>query len=154
MDAGSTTHHLAQLNVGRPVAPLDDPVMADFMAGLEPLNALADGTPGFVWRLTGDGEPDATGLRPFGPDIMVNMSVWTTVEALRGYVYRTAHLDSVRRRHEWFTHDGLDPYLVLWWIPAGTIPTLADAWERLDLLRRNGPGPDAFTLRQPYPAPV
>jgi hypothetical protein len=148
-----TAYHVAQLNIGYPRATLDDPVMAGFVADLARLNALADAAPGFVWRLQGEGEQDATSLRPFGPELMLNMSVWTSVEALRAYVYRSAHLDSLRRRHEWFSHDGLDRYLVLWWVPAGTLPTVDEAWQRLELLRERGPGPDAFTLREPFPTP-
>jgi hypothetical protein len=143
---------LADYNVARMRGPLDDPVMAGFVEALDRINQLADASPGFVWRLQDDGG-DATALRPFGPEIMVNLSVWTSVEALRTYVYRSAHLDSLRRRTEWFHHDGLQHYLVLWWIPAGTLPTVEQAWDRLALLGRDGPGPDAFTLRQPYPAP-
>lgn len=148
-----TTHHLAQLNIARMRAPLDDPLMADFVAALPGINARADAAPGFVWRLRDEGVADATGLRPFGPDILVNLSVWTSVEALRDFAYRTPHLEPLRRRREWFTHEGLDPYAVLWWVPAGHVPTTDEAGERLELLRAHGPGPRAFTLRQPYPAP-
>jgi hypothetical protein len=145
-----TSHHLAQLNIARPKAPLTDPSMAGFVDDLPRLNAVADAAPGFVWRLQGEGEADATSLRPYGPDIMVNLSVWTSVEALRAYVYRSGHLETLRRRQEWFHHHGLDQHLVLWWIPAGTRPTEQDAWERLERLRRDGPTPHAFTLRQPF----
>ncbi len=147
-----TAHHLAQLNITRLLAPLSDPAMADFVAALPRVNALADAAPGFVWRLQDDAG-DATALRPFGPDVLVNLSLWTSVEALREFAYRGPHLDPLRRRREWFTHEGLDPYAVLWWVPAGAVPTVDDAAERLDLLRRDGPGPRAFTMRQPYPAP-
>jgi hypothetical protein len=145
--------HLAQLNIAHPVAPLDHPRMADFVADLPTINALAEASPGFVWRLRDEETDDATMLRPYGPDIMVNMSVWESVEALREYTYRTGHLESLRRRREFFDHKGIDAHLVLWWIPAGTLPTLDEARDRLDLLSRNGPGPDAFTLRQPYAPP-
>jgi hypothetical protein len=154
MLAGMTTYHLAQLNVARPRAPLTDATMAGFVAGLEPLNALADAAPGFVWRLQGEGEADATGLRPYGPDIMLNLSVWTTVEALREYTYRSAHLDVLRRRQEWFSHEGLEHYLVLWWVRAGQLPTVDEAWDRLETLTKLGAGPEAFNLRQVYPAPA
>ncbi|MDQ7907366.1 DUF3291 domain-containing protein [Phytohabitans sp. ZYX-F-186] len=145
--------HLAQLNVAYPRAPLDDPAMAGFVADLALINARADEAPGFVWRLVGEDSDDATALRPFGPDLMVNMSVWESVEALRDFAYRDGvHLESLRRRREWFSHEGLGSHLVLWWIPAGTLPTLDEARERLALLDRDGPGPAAFTLREPYPA--
>lgn len=147
------TYHLAQLNVGQPVAAMDDPAMADFVAGLAPLNALADGSPGFVWRLQDDGG-DATALRPFGPDLMINMSVWTSIEALREYVYRSEHLDLLRRRREFFVHEPNEPYAVLWWVPAGHLPTVDEAWQRLELLRAHGPGPRAFTFREPHPPPT
>lgn len=140
------------------VVDADGPVGRDEVAralgvGREPLNALADAAPGFVWRLRDEDGSDATSLRPYGPDTMVNMSVWESVEALREYTYRGPHLNPVRRRREWFDHAGMEAYLVLWWIPAGTIPTLEEAWDRLELLARKGPGPDAFTLRHPYPPP-
>jgi hypothetical protein len=150
-----TGFHLAQLNVAIPRAPLTDPVMADFVAGLPVLNAIADVAPGFVWRLVDDGGEDATALRPFGGDTMVNMSVWESVEALRAYTYRIPeHLEALRRRREFFAHDGLPNHLVLWWVPAGAIPTLQQARERLALLDAHGPTPDAFTLRTAFPAPA
>ncbi|GAA4447723.1 DUF3291 domain-containing protein [Phytohabitans houttuyneae] len=147
-------YHLAQLNVAYPRAPLDDPSMAGFVDELALINARADAAPGFVWRLVGEGADDATALRPFGPDLMVNMSVWESVEALRDFTYRDAtHLEQLRRRREWFSHQALGSHLVLWWVPAGTVPTLREARERLALLDRDGPGPEAFTLREPYPMP-
>jgi hypothetical protein len=148
-----TNLHLAQLNIAIPRAPLDDPSMAGFTNDLSAINALADAAPGFVWRLVGDGDDDATGLRPFGPNVMVNLSVWESVEALRNFTYGDAnHLESLRRRREWFSHEGLGSHLVLWWIPAGTIPTLDEAGRRLALLDQQGPGPAAFTLRTPFPS--
>ena len=105
-------HHLAQVNVATLRAPLDGPELAGFVAQLEPINALADHSPGFVWRLqTEDG--DATSIRPYDDErIMVNLSVWASLEALRGFVYATRHLDVMRRRREWF-HRMADPYLAL-----------------------------------------
>jgi Domain of unknown function (DUF3291) len=145
-------HHLAQVNLATLRAPLDSPQLAGFVAQLEPINALADHSPGFVWRLqTEDG--DATAIRPFGDErIMVNLTVWESLAALRNFVYASRHLDVVRRRREWF-HRMADPYQALWWVPAGTIPTVAEAKRRLDLLRRRGPNADAFTFRAPFPAP-
>ncbi|AGZ43595.1 DUF3291 domain-containing protein [Actinoplanes friuliensis] len=144
-------HHLAQLNVARLRAPLDSPVLADFVALLPEVNALAESSPGYVWRLQ-DESGDATALRPFGADLIVNLTVWESPESLRGFVYRTAHLEPMRRRREWFVP--LDqPHLVLWWIPAGHVPDLAEAADRLERLRRNGPSGEAFTLREPHPAP-
>jgi hypothetical protein len=145
-------HHLAQVNVATVRAPLDSPELAGFVAQLEPINALADHSPGFVWRLqTEDG--DATAIRPFQDErIMVNLSLWESLEALRTFVYASRHLDVMRRRREWFHR--MDAYLALWWVPAGTTPTVAQATDRLQLLAGNGPGPDAFTFRVPFPAPA
>jgi hypothetical protein len=147
------THHLAQVNVATLRAPLDGPQLAGFVAQLEPINALADQSPGFVWRLqTEDG--DATAIRPFDDDrIMVNLSVWESFEALRAFVYSTRHLEVMRHRRAWFSRMA-DPYLALWWVRAGTVPTVAEAKRRLELLARHGPGPDAFTFRAPFPRSV
>ncbi len=148
-----TGYHLAQLNIARPRGPLDGPEMADFMARLEDINALADRSPGFVWRLVDDTGADATALRPYGPDVMVNVSVWESIEALYEFTYRSGHLDLVRRRRDFFDHDGLPEYAVLWWVPAGSLPTLDEARKRLDLLAERGPTADAFTFRARFPAP-
>lgn len=145
--------HLAQFNIGRLRAPTDDPLLADFMANLDRINALAEATPGFVWRLqTEDG--NATAVRPFAGDelMAVNLSVWESLGALADYVYRSAHTGFLRRRGEWFERLD-DVHLVLWWIPAGALPSVEDAIARLALLRSNGPTPEAFTFRRPFPAP-
>jgi hypothetical protein len=143
-------YQLAELNIAKLRAPLDTPLLADFVNGLARINATADHSDGFVWRLMGDGGDDATALRPF-PDaeIIVNMSVWQNVEALQAYTYASDHVDFFRRRAEWF--DKLStPAFVLWWIPQGHIPTLAEAKTRLDALAAHGPTPYAFTFRQRY----
>jgi hypothetical protein len=147
------TWHLAQLNIGRLRAPIDDPALTDFVANLDPINALADATPGFVWRLQTE-EGNATAIRPFADDelMAINMSVWESMEALADYVYRSAHTAFLRRRSEWFERLR-DVYLVLWWIPAGTLPTVDEAVARLDRLRTYGPTQEAFTFRQPFPHP-
>jgi Domain of unknown function (DUF3291) len=146
-------HHLAQVNIATLRAPLDGPELAGFVAQLEPINALADRSPGFVWRLqTEDG--DATAIRPYEDDrVMVNLSVWASFEALRSFVYATRHLEVMRHRRQWFSRMA-DPYLALWWVPAGAIPTVAEAKERLELLTRQGPTADAFTFRVPFPEPA
>ncbi|MEU8803388.1 DUF3291 domain-containing protein [Spirillospora sp. NPDC048819] len=144
-------HHLAQFNVAALNFPLDDPRMADFVAMLEPVNALADAAPGFVWRLTEEGEPDATGMRPAGEDVIINFSVWESSEALWDFVYRSAHLETMRRRREWFRRH-VDAHAVLWWVPAGYIPTVEEGLERLALLREEGPSPSAFTFASAYTA--
>jgi Domain of unknown function (DUF3291) len=146
-------HHLAQVNIATLRAPLDGPELAGFVAQLEPINALADRHPGFVWRLqTEDG--DATAIRPFDDDrVMVNLSVWSSLAALRAFVYATRHLEVMRHRRAWFQRMP-DPYLALWWVPAGTIPTVAEAKDRLELLASQGPTAGAFTFRAPFPEPA
>ncbi|MBB6173965.1 hypothetical protein HNR23_004025 [Nocardiopsis mwathae] len=145
-------HHLAQLNVGILNAPLDDASMAGFADGLAPVNALADASPGFVWRYTDEGSDDATAARPFGDDLLVNLSVWESPEALWDFTYRSDHIDFLRRRREWFQHIR-EATSVLWWVPAGHIPTLEEAGERLGLLRRHGPTAEAFTLKDSFGPP-
>jgi hypothetical protein len=149
----STTHHLAQINIGRMRAPLDSPVMADFVSQLDTINALAETSPGFVWRLTGEGN-DATSLRPFDDDfIIVNMSVWESLEDLRAYVYKSAHTVAMRRRREWFEQfDGA--FVALWWVEAGHLPTVGEAKERLLHLEAHGPTADVFTFKQPFAPPI
>jgi hypothetical protein len=121
-------------------------LLREFVAALDPVNARADAAPGFVWRLqTEDG--DATGVRGFDDDrLIVNMSVWESLDALRAFVYRDpGHLAVLRRRREWF-HKHAEAFQVLWWIEEGHVPTIAEAEQRLELLRRHGPTPDAFTF--------
>lgn len=144
--------HLAQLNIARLREPLDSPLLADFVANLERINELADQSPGFVWRLETE-EGDATALRPFGENYIVNLSVWQDVESLWQFVYKSAHTEIMRRRREWF-HKMTEDHAVLWWVEAGAIPSEAEARERLEKLRKSGPGPQAFTFKQSFPAPV
>ena len=141
--------HVAQVNVARMVAPLDDPQLAGFVARLDDINALSDTAPGFVWRLQ-TAEGDATAIRAYDDErILFNLSVWRTVEELRDFVYRTAHNDVMRRRAEWFAH-AADPYYALWWVDEGAIPSVEEAKDRLERLRRDGPSPAAFTFRRIY----
>jgi len=142
---------LAQLNVALLKAPLDSPELKDFVDNLDRINELAESSPGFAWRLKGDGN-DATSLRPLGDNVLVNMSVWRDAEALKNYVYQTAHAQIMRRRREWFTRMA-EAYLVLWWVPAGHQPTVAEAVARLQLLREKGPSPEAFTFGEAFTAP-
>lgn len=148
-----STWQLAQANIGKFRAPIDDPIMAGFKNQLDPINALADASPGFVWRLqTEDG--NATAVRPddHDPLMAINMSVWESIESLQQYVYKSDHVGPLRDRKQWFQKiDG--PILVLWWIPAGHIPTVADAMAKLAHLKQHGPTPEAFTFRAPFPAP-
>jgi Domain of unknown function (DUF3291) len=146
-------YHLAQVNLATLRAPLDGPELAGFVAQLEPINALADASPGFVWRLQTEAG-DATAIRPFDDDrIIVNLSVWESLEALRTFVYASRHLEVMRHRRAWF-HRMADPYLALWWVPAGTVPSVAQARDRLRLLTERGPTTDAFTFRAPFREPA
>ncbi|WP_410589544.1 DUF3291 domain-containing protein [Amycolatopsis sp. lyj-23] len=145
---------LAQVNISRMKAPLDDESFRDFVDALEPVNAIADRAPGFVWRLqTEDG--DATSIRAFEWDvrgtsgILVNMSVWTSVEALADFVFSGEHLAVLKRRREWF-HRVQDVMTALWWVPAGHRPTTAEAETKIKHLRVHGPTPQAFTLKQHF----
>jgi Domain of unknown function (DUF3291) len=139
--------HLAQLNVGRAKAPLDSETMAEFMALLDPINELADRSPGFVWRLEDDEGTGATGIKVSEDEqFIVNMSVWESVDALWSFVYDSAHLDVMRRRREWFEHH-VDQFMVLWWVPAGHVPTTEDALAKLEHLKAHGPTPEAFTFK-------
>ncbi len=146
-----TSAHLAQLNVATLRHPLDDPRIAPFVELLDPVNAAADHAPGFVWRLMEDGAADATGLRPAGDHVIVNLSVWESQEALWDFAYRSGHLDVMRRRREWFERH-VEAHLVLWWVPAGHRPSVGEALERLADLRANGPSPRAFTFASAYTA--
>jgi hypothetical protein len=145
--------HVAQVNIGRLRAPVDDPMIADFVTGLDRINALADRTPGFVWRLQ-TAEGNATAVRPVDDDelLAINMSVWESVEALADYVYRSDHVSFMRRRREWFERFGT-AYLALWWTPAGTIPTVAEAMQRIARLDRLGPTSEAFTFTHRFAPP-
>ena len=144
--------HVAQVNIALLRAPIDSPQLADFVALLEPINRLADGSPGFIWRLqTEDG--DATAVRAFDDDrIIVNLSVWASLDDLGTFVYATGHLDVLRRRREWFARMA-ESHLALWWVPAGTLPDVAEAERRLAHLEEHSASPHAFTLREPYPPP-
>jgi Domain of unknown function (DUF3291) len=142
-------YHIAQVNIARAREPLDTPAMAGFVERLDEINALADGSPGFVWRLQTDAG-NATYLRPYDDDrILFNLSVWETVEELKSYVYRTAHAELLRDRRKWFEHfDGA--FLALWWVPAGHIPGIGEAKKRLAHLQELGPSRVAFTFKDIY----
>lgn len=144
-------YELAQLNVAVMTVPLDAPEMADFVDSLDHINALADKAPGFVWRLQTD-DGDATSLRPFGDNMLVNMSVWKDLESLKEYVYKSDHVNVMRRRKEWFERMA-QAYLVLWCVPAGHRPTMEEAKAKLDLLRETGPSAEAFSFGHAFEAP-
>jgi hypothetical protein len=152
MSGGTMSQYeLAQLNIAVMKEPLESPSMADFVANLDRINALAENSPGFVWRLQTE-EGDATALRPMGENILVNMSVWRDVASLNDYVYKSAHVEIMRRRKEWFERMS-EMHMVLWWVPADHRPTIAEATLKLDLLREKGPSAAAFTFRHPFPSP-
>ena len=139
-------YHLAQVNIARMKAPLNSPVMSGFVAQLDEINALADRHPGFVWRLQTTGG-DATYLRPYDDErILFNLSVWQSVEALRMYVYETAHAEVLRQRRAWFDHFA-GVYVALWWIPPGHIPSVDEAKKRLAHLETHGPSQFAFGFK-------
>jgi hypothetical protein len=144
-----TDYHIAEINIAHMRATLEDPIMKDFVDNLDRINAVADNARGFVWRLQTE-EGDATSIRVFDNDMLiVNMSVWESIEALFQYVYASDHVDIFRRRGEWFTKMDT-PVLAMWWIPAGHIPTLDEAKEKLDLMAREGPTPLAFTFKKRF----
>jgi len=146
-----SNYHLAQLNIAKMLADIDDPLMKDFVDNLDIVNGLADSSPGFVWRLeTEDG--DATALRVFEDDMLiVNMSVWESVETLKFFVYDSFHLQILKRKKEWFNKiDGV--FQVMWWIKAGNIPDVSEARARLDYLQSNGVSEFAFNFQKSFPA--
>jgi heme-degrading monooxygenase HmoA len=145
-----TKLHLAQVNIGRIKAPLEDPAMVGFVSQLDEINALADRSPGFVWRLQTEAG-NATYLRPYQDNrLLFNMSVWASLEDLQHYVYHSAHVQVLRRRGDWFEKPAGN-HLALWWVPAGHIPSVDEGKKRLAHLEAHGPTPFAFTFSRPFP---
>ena len=143
-----SVYHLAQLNIASMKQPLESPGMADFVANLQRINALAEASPGVVGRLQ-DEAGDATAKRPFGEEVLVNLSLWRDIDALKDYVYKSAHAEMLKRRNEWFARMG-EAHMVLWWVPAGHLPSEQEAAERLQSLRERGPTAQAFSFRQAF----
>jgi heme-degrading monooxygenase HmoA len=142
-------HHLAEYNIARLRVPLEAAENAEFVSVLEAVNAIAEVSPGFVWRLTDEGERSASYVQVYDdPLLIVNFSVWTDLESLRHFTYRSGHAAYFRRRKEWFEDAG--SRLVCWWIPAGTTPTVDEARRRLDHLAEHGPTPEAFTFAMSF----
>lgn len=140
---------MAQLNVGRLRAPIDDPRIDDFRSNLAPINALADASPGFVWRLQ-DESGNATGISAFEhPLEILNLSLWESIDALADFTYRSTHVEFLRRRRQFFEAP-VQPILCLWWVPEGRIPTVDEAIARLAHLRAHGPTPTAFSFRHRF----
>jgi len=145
-------YQLAQLNIARMLAPLEDPIMAGFVSRLADINQLADRSAGFIWRLQ-DSEGNASSLRPFEEDMLIiNMSVWQDFESLKAFTYQTVHTEVMRQRKKWFEHFE-KPYMVLWWVPAGHYPGVDEAIQKLEALQNDGPTPEAFNFRTPFSAP-
>lgn len=147
-------YHLAQLNVAQLKEPLDAPATKDFKDGLEPINALAEKSPGFVWRLKDDEMANATNFRPFENDEMmiVNMSVWEDLESMKEFAFKTAHVEYIKRRFEWFERMK-EAYLVMWWIPIGHKPDIFEAKARLKFLRKHGDTQKAFSFKKVFSQP-
>ena len=144
------THQLAQVNFGRIRYTTDDDRMHGFMSRLDEINALAEVSPGFVWRFV-EANNNATDARPDESDdmLLINFSVWESVDALHHYTYKTAHAELFKDRKLWFEAVS-DAYMVLWWVPIGTLPTIEDCNERLAHLQLHGPTPYAFTFKQRF----
>ncbi len=149
MTAAGERAELAQINVARLQAPIDDPLVAEFVDALDAINALAERSPGFRWRFqTEDG--NATAVRPYDDDlIIINITVWESIEALADYVYRSDHTAFLRRRREWFERVE-DAAVALWWVEPGSRPTVTEGVARLEHLRQHGPTPHAFTFRHRF----
>jgi Domain of unknown function (DUF3291) len=147
------SYQLAQINVARLIAPIDNPKIAEFVAQLEPINSLADAAPGFVWRLKSESGNATDIAYNDDPFIIVNMSVWESIQALRDFAYRSNHVRVFRDRAKWF--EKMDqPNYCLWWIPAAHIPKVAEGRERLEHYQRHGATPYAFWFSQQFPAPA
>jgi len=144
-------YELAELNIAAMREPLESPPMAGFVAALDRINALAEASPGFVWRLQTEAG-DATALRPLGAETLVNLSVWRDAASLHGFVYRSGHVEIMRRREEWFERIR-ETHVVLWWVGAGERPTVDEALARLGRLRASGPTERAFTFKRAFPPP-
>ena len=144
--------HIAQINIARMLAPIDSQIMSDFVAQLPPINELAVASPGFVWRLQSEGG-DATSIKVYDDDmVIINLTVWESVEALRQYVYKSAHSGVMRDRRRWFEKfDG--SYYALWWVPAGHLLSPEEGKQRLEHLRKHGDSEYAFSFKNLFPAP-
>lgn len=152
MPAPNLLFHLAQVNIALMRGGWEDPVMAPFVAQLDEVNALAEASAGFVWRLQVQDDAAIAG-RVFGdPMVLFNLSLWESLESLRSFVYAGRHLDVMRGREQWF-RSMQGPHVALWWVRAGSLPSVEEGKSRLDLLGRIGPTDAAFTFSRPFPAP-
>lgn len=145
-----TQYHIAQINIAQAKAPMDSETMKGFVDRLDEINALADKSPGFIWRLQTEAG-DATAIQSFdNPLLIVNMSVWESLEALKNYVYKSDHVELIRDRSAWF-NKMIDMHQALWWIPADHIPSVDEGKEKLDYLQKHGLSKTAFTFAKPFP---
>jgi len=146
-------YHLAQLNIANAVASMESSEMAGFVARLDEIHDLADNSDGFIWRWE-SGSIDSSVVDVFGdPQLLVNLSVWKSVEALKHFVYKTIHIELIRDKAAWVDKMP-DMHQVVWWVPEGHIPSVAEAKQKLDYLRKNGPSEAAFTMAHPFPMPA
>lgn len=149
-DANSTYGcQLAQFNVAKFLTSKEDPSVADFVNNLDRINALAEQSEGFIWRLKDDGSDDELAANPYGENTVANMSVWRDVESLFAFTYQSAHAQIMARRKEWF-HMPNENHFVLWWVPVGHQPSLEEAIDRMEALRADGPSPLAFHFKQAF----
>ena len=145
-------YYLAQINIAQALAPMTDPIMAGFVAELDRINALADSAPGFVWRLQSE-SGNATSIKVFDDErVIINLTVWESIEALFDFAYKTSHTQVMNHRKEWFARIGA-PSLAMWWVPAGHIPSISEAKTRLEHLQVHGPTAYAFHFKTRFPMP-
>ena len=146
-------YHLAEINIARMKGvDINDPIMKEFVENLDAVNQIAEKSEGFVWRLK-DENNNATSLNPYDDEqIIINVSVWKSLETLEEFMYRTFHAEFLKRRKDWFTSFG-KAHTAMWWIPAGHLPSLEEAVGKLDLLQKNGSSQDSFDFRNKFPAP-
>jgi len=142
-------YHLAQINIAKAQDSMESEVMKGFVKRLAEINDLADSSPGFIWRLKTE-EGDATSIQAFeDPSLIVNISVWETIEALKEFVYKSLHVELIRDRDAWFNKIA-NAHQALWWVPVGHIPTINEGKEKLELLQLKGPSKEAFTFSKPF----
>lgn len=146
---GIKSHHLSQVNISRMIAPLESPVMAEFVAKLDSINKLADNSPGFIWRLKTESN-NATSIHAYDDElILLNLSVWESIDALKQFVYRSQHGKVMRNRQKWF-HKSEGHNMALWWITIGHIPTVDEAKKRLQHLNQYGESDYVFSFRSQF----
>lgn len=150
MNKENTQYHLAQINIGKVKGEMDTEIMHGFASRLDEINALAESSPGFIWRLQDDGG-DATSIRVYDdPLLLVNMSVWEDIESLKNFVYKSLHTELLQNRNEWFNKMS-DVYQCLWWVPQGYTPSIEEGQGKIKTIQEIGPSEQAFTFSKPYP---